>query len=100
MPRTLRAGRVTVDAGDRDTYIQTVHALARLAKGRGIHVWLFRHGQDPGTFFEFVEGAREEVLHEPRSLEEAELIRRLEGIATYAADSEDWWYEVPAPPDD
>lgn len=97
MPRSLRVGRVTVSADDCDAYIRTVHALARLAKERGINVWLFRHGQDPGRFFEFVEGVREEVHHEPRSPEEAELIRRLEAIATYGPESQDRWYEVPAP---
>ncbi len=97
MPRTLRVGRVTVNTGEEDAYIRTVHALARLAHERGINIWLFRHGREPGRFFEFVEGAQEEVLTEPRSSEEAELIRRLEGIATYAPESADWWCEVPAP---
>jgi len=97
MPRALKAGRVTVKAGDEDSYVETVHALATLARERGLNIWLFRHGREPGSFFEFIEAANEDAIQEPWTREEAALVDRIRGIATYGSESSDLWHEVPPP---
>jgi hypothetical protein len=97
MPRALKVGRVTLSPGDEDSYVETVHALAILARQRGLNIWVFRHGQEPGTFFEFIEAPNENAVQEPWTPGEAALVNRLRGIATYAPDSVDLWHEVPPP---
>ena len=97
MPRVLKAGRVTINPGDEGSYVETVHALATLARRRGLNIWVFRHGREPGTFFEFIEAANEEAIHEPWSPEEGAYANRLQDIATYTPDSLDLWHEVPPP---
>ena len=97
MPRALKVGRVAVDSGDEDSYVETVHALARLTRERGLNIWVFRHGREPGSFFEFVEAANEKTIQEPWSPEEGTLVNRLRDIAAYAPGSSDLWHEVPPP---
>jgi hypothetical protein len=96
-PRALKVGRVTVNPGDEASYVQTVHALAALARERGLNIWVFRHGQEPGSFCEFIEGASEAALRESWTPDEAMLITRLRRIAAYAPEAADLWHEVPSP---
>ncbi len=93
----MKVGRVTVNQGDEDSYVRTVHAQATLARQRGFNIWVFRHGQEPGTFFEFIEAPNENAIQEPWTPEEGAFVNRLRDIAAYTPDSLDLWHEVPPP---
>lgn len=103
MTRVLSIARVTVAPEHEEEYVQVIHALAELGAGRGQHLWLFRGGEEPGTYLEFSE-SRTEHSHRARASRtdpEAKLEARLTQIARYAPGSRDLWEEVPAPePDD
>ena len=49
MARTLTVSRVSVRPGSEAEYLAAVRDLARLAEGRGWHLWVFRRPEAPGS---------------------------------------------------
>jgi hypothetical protein len=98
--RVLTAVQVNVRPAQEAEWLATVHALAGRLVSRGMHLWVFRAQESPGTFLEFTEakdGARDR-RHGPADDAEAALERRLLELATYPTTPAAAWEEVPAPP--
>ena len=96
MARTLSVSRVRVRAGAEAEYLASVRELARLAEGRGWHLWVFRQPDDPGTFLECSESpsrAMHRAIAE-RPADERDLEARLRAVADYAPDAWKLWEEI------
>ena len=96
MARTLTVSHVRVRAGDEAEYLASVRALARLAEGRGWHLWVFRRPDEPGTFLEFSE-SRSRESHRAvaeRPADELALEDRIRAVAEYAPGAWELWEEV------
>ncbi len=96
MARTLSVSRVRVRAGAEAEYLASVRELARLAEGRGWHLWVFRNAGEPGAFLECSESRSRETHRAvaQRPADEQALEERLRGVAEYAAGAWELWEEV------
>lgn len=96
MGRTLTVSRVSVRPGSESEYLAAVRELARLAEGRGWHLWVFRKPDDQGAFLEFSE-SRSRETHRAiagRPEDERELEQRIRAVAEYAPGAWELWEEV------
>ena len=96
MPRTLTVSRVRVRSGAEAEYLASVRELARLAEGRGWHLWVFRKPDAPGTFLECSESRSPETHRAvaERPADERALEERVRALAEYAPDAWELWEEV------
>ena len=96
MARTLTVSRVRVRAGGEAEYLASVRELARLAEGRGWHLWVFRHPDRPDAFLEFSESRSRETHRAvaERPADERALESRIRAVAEYEPDSWELWEEV------
>lgn len=96
MARTLSVSRVRVRAEGEAEYLASVRELARLAEGRGWHLWLFRRADQPGAFLEFSESRSRETHRAVagRPADELALEERIRAVAEYAPDAWELWEEV------
>ena len=96
MARTLTASRVRVRPGGEAEYLAAVGELARLAEGRGWHLWVFRKPGEPGAFLEFSESRSRETHRSlaDRPADERALEARIRAVAEYAPDAWELWEEV------
>jgi hypothetical protein len=96
MPRTLSLSRVRVRAGGEAEYLASVRELARLAEGRGWHLWVFRHPVRPGAFLEFSESRSRETHRTvaERPADEQALEARIRAVAEYEPGAWELWEEV------
>jgi hypothetical protein len=96
MARTLTVSRVRVRAGAEAEYLASVRELARLAEGRGWHLWVFHHPDRPGAFLEFSE-SRSRERHRTvaeRPADEQALEARIRAVAEYEPGAWELWEEV------
>jgi hypothetical protein len=96
MTRTLTVSRVRVRTGVEAEYLAAVRELARLAEGRGWHLWVFRHPDRPGDFLEFNE-SRSRETHPAvgeRPADERALEARIRALAEYESGACELWEEV------
>jgi hypothetical protein len=96
VPRTLSVSRVMVRAGAEADYLASVRELARLAQGRGWHLWVFRKPDEPGAFLEFSESRSRETHRAvaDRPADERALEERMRDVAEYAPGAWELWEEV------
>ena len=96
MARTLTVSRVRVRAGAEAEYLASVRELARLAEGRGWHLWVFRQPDRPGTFLEFSESRSRESHRSvaDRPADEQALEARIGTVAEYEPGAWELWEEV------
>jgi hypothetical protein len=96
MARALTVSRVRVRAGGESEYLASVRELARLAEGRGWHLWVFRRPDDPGAFLEFSESRSRETHRAVavRPADERALEARIRAVAEYEPGSWELWEEV------
>jgi hypothetical protein len=96
MARTLTVSRVRVRAGAEAEYLASVRDLARLAEGRGWHLWVFRHPERPGAFLEFSESRSRETHRAvaERPADEQALEARIRAVAEYEPGAWELWEEV------
>jgi hypothetical protein len=96
MARTLTVSRVRVRAGAEAEYLACVRELARLAEGRGWHLWVFRRPDDSGVFLEFSESRSREAhpAVAERPADERALEARIRAVAEYAPGADELWEEV------
>jgi hypothetical protein len=94
--RTLTVSRVRVRPGSEQEYLAAVGELARLAEGRGWHLWVFRRVAEPGAFMEFSESRSRETHRAvaERPADERALEARIRAVAEYAPDAWELWEEV------
>jgi hypothetical protein len=94
--RTLSVSRVRVRAGAEAEYLASVRDLARLAEGRGWHLWVFRKADEPGAFLECSESRSRETHRAvaERPEDERALEERIRGVAEYAPGAWELWEEV------
>jgi hypothetical protein len=96
MARTLTVSRVRVRPGSETEYLAAVRELARLAEGRGWHLWVFRRADGTGSFLEFSESRSREthrVIAE-RPEDERGLEQRIRAVAEYEPGAWELWEEV------
>lgn len=96
MARTLTVSRVRVRPGSETEYLATVRELARLAEGRGWHLWVFRRPDDAGSYLEFSE-SRSRDTHRTiveRPEDERKLEERIRAVAEYEPGAWELWEEV------
>jgi hypothetical protein len=96
MARTLTVSRVSVRPGSEPEYLAAVRELARLAEGRGWHLWVFRRPDESGAFLEFSE-SRSREMHRAiaeRPEDERGLEERIRAVAEYAPGAWELWEEV------
>ena len=96
MARTLSVSRVRVRAGAEAEYLAAVAELARLAEGRGWHLWVFRQAERPGTYLEFSESPSRETHRSvvERPADERALENRIRAAAEYLPGAWELWEEV------
>jgi hypothetical protein len=96
MARTLAVSRVRVRPGAEAEYLAAVGELARLAEGRGWHLWVFRKPDRPGTYLEFSESRSRETHRSvaERPEDERALEERIRAVAQYGPDAWELWEEV------
>lgn len=96
MARTLTVSRVSVRPGSEMEYLGAVRELARLAEGRGWHLWVFRRPDDGGSFLEFSESRSRETHRTiaERPEDERELEERIRAVAEYEPGAWELWEEV------
>jgi len=96
MARTLTVSRASVRPGSEAEYLAAVRELARLAEGRGWHLWVFRRADGPGSFLEFSESRSRETHRTiaDRPEDERELERRIRAVAEYEPGAWELWEEV------
>jgi hypothetical protein len=96
MARTLTVSRVRVRAGAEAEYLASVRELARLAEGRGWHLWVFRQPDRPGAFLEFSESRSRETHRAvaERPSDEQALEARIRAVAEYEPGAWELWEEV------
>ena len=96
MARTLTVSRVRVRAGGEAEYLASVRELARLAEGRGWHLWVFRHPGRPEAFLECSESRSRETHRAvaERPADERALEARIRAVAEYEPDAWELWEEV------
>lgn len=96
MARTLSVSRVRVRAGGEAEYLASVRELARLAEGRGWHLWVFHRPEEPGAFLEFSESRSRETHRAVagRPADELALEARMRAVADYAPGAWELWEEV------
>ena len=96
MGRTLSVSRARVRPGREPEYLAAVRELARLAEGRGWHLWLFRREDDPGAFLEFSESRSRETHRAVagRPADERALEDRIRAVAEYEPGAWELWEEV------
>jgi hypothetical protein len=96
MARTLTVSRVRVRAGAEAEYLGCARELARLAEGRGWHLWVFRRPDDSGVFLEFRESRSREThpVAAGRPADERVLEARIRAVAEYASGADELWEEV------
>ena len=96
MARSLTVSRVSVRPGSETEYLAAVRELARLAEGRGWHLWLFRRPDDAGAFLEFSESRSRETHRAvaERPADERGLEARIRAVATYEPGAWELWEEV------
>ena len=96
MARTLTVSRVRVRDGAEAEYLASVRELARLAEGRGWHLWVFRQPDRPGAFLEFSESRSWEthpaVAEQPA--DEQVLQAKIRTVAEYDPGARELWEEV------
>ena len=96
MPRTLSVSRVSVRPGSETEYLAAVRELARLAEGRGWHLWVFRRPDDASSFLEFSESRSREshraIAQRPE--DERGLEERIRAVAQYEPGAWELWEEV------
>lgn len=96
MPRTLSVSRVRVRAGGEAEYLASVRELARLAEGRGWHLWVFRRPDQPEAYLELSESRSREThpAVTERSADERALEARIRAVAEYEPGALELWEEV------
>jgi hypothetical protein len=97
MARVLTAARCTVHPRHQGDYLKTVLGLARLGRGRGQRIWVFRHTHDATRFIEFTE-APAPLAHRALSSKTAAergLERKLTSLAIYEEDAWELYEEQP-----
>jgi hypothetical protein len=96
MARTLTVSRVRVRPGWEDEYLAAVRELARLAEGRGWHLWVFRRPDESGSFLEFSESRTRETHRSvaERPADERGLEARIRAVADYEPGAWELWEEV------
>lgn len=96
MARTLTVSRVSVRPGRESEYLAAVRELARLAEGRGWHLWVFRRADEAGTYLEFSESRSRETHRSvvERPADEAELEAKIRALAEYQPGAWELWEEV------
>ena len=96
MPRTLTVSRVSVRPGSETEYLAAVRELARIAEGRGWHLWVFRRPDDASSFLEFSESRSREshraIAQRPE--DERGLEERIRAVAQYEPGAWELWEEV------
>ena len=95
MPRALSVARAQVSTANEPEYLTLLAELATRLRSRGQSLWLFRHTEHSDTFLEFSESAAREQSRAQRDERERALEARLRVLASYAADANDLWEEVP-----
>ena len=96
MARTLTVSRVSVRPGSETEYLAAVGELARLAEGRGWHLWVFRRPDGAGSFLECSE-SRDRETHRAvagRPDDERALEARIRAVAEYEPGAWELWEEV------
>ena len=80
----------------RTTAGMSVRELARLAEGRGWHLWVFRHPGRPEAFLECSESRSRETHRAvaERPADERALEARIRAVAEYEPDAWELWEEV------
>ena len=96
MPRTLAVSRVRVRAGAEAEYLASVRELARLAEGRGWHLWVFRHPDQHDAYLEFSESRSRETHRAvaERPADERVLEARIRAVAEYEPGAWELWEEI------
>ena len=96
MASTLTVSRVRVRPGSEPEYLAAVGELARLAEGRGWHLWVFRRPDDPGSVLEFSESRSREThrVVAERPEDERGLEARIRAVAEYEPGAWELWEEV------
>ncbi|HVL17923.1 MAG TPA: hypothetical protein VM387_08000 [Gemmatimonadales bacterium] len=96
MPRTLAVSRVRVRAGGEAEYLASVRELARLAEGRGWHLWVFRHPDQQDAYLEFSESRSRETHRAvaERPADERALEARIRAVAEYEPGAWELWEEI------
>jgi hypothetical protein len=96
MSRTLTVSRVRVRHGSEPEYLAAVRELARLAEGRGWHLWVFRRPDEAGAFLEFSESRSRETHRSiaERPEDERGLEERIRAVAEYEPGAWELWEEV------
>ena len=96
MARTLTVSRVSVRPGSEAEYLAAVRDLARLAEGRGWHLWVFRRPGAPGSYLEFSESRSRETHRAiaERPGDERILEERIRAVAEYQPGAWELWEEV------
>ena len=96
MARTLTVSRVSVRPGSETEYLAAVRELARLAEGRGWHLWVFRRADEAGSFLEFSESRSRETHRAiaERPEDERGLEQRIRAVAEYEPGAWQLWEEV------
>jgi hypothetical protein len=96
MPRTLTVSRVTVPPESESEYLRAAGELARLCRGRGRRLWLFRAKDRPGVFLECSESgeaATHRAVAAPAA-DEARVEAHLRRLGAYDPDAWELWEEV------
>jgi hypothetical protein len=96
MARMLTVSRVSVRPGSETEYLAAVRELARLAEGRGWHLWVFRRPDHAGSFLEFSESRSRETHRAiaARPEDERGLEERIRAVAEYEPGAWELWEEV------
>jgi hypothetical protein len=91
MERRLTIARAAVAPEREGDYLAALGVLAEAAKRDGRHLWVFRHGREPGRYVEFRESGGP---WPPPTDEERPHLERLRALAAYEPGGDDHWTEI------